>query len=108
MSERSSNKRKDLRFKTRFDALYSSGPAEGAAVLTDVSYSGARLDEASLRPEVGTEIRLYVFIQPVAPFHLEGRVVRHTDSGFAIHYDVDDVEVRRLVDDVSALVQAPI
>ena len=98
------DKRKAPRFRTRFDALYSSGPSEGAGLLVDLSYSGARLESASLQPELGTEVRLYVFIQPVAPFELVGNVVRHTEAGFAISCDVFDPEVRRLVDDVCALV----
>ena len=100
-------KRRDLRFKTRFDALYSTGPVEGAGILSDLSYSGARLESASLWPGVGTEVRLYVFVHPVAPFELIGRIVRRTDSGFAIEYDVNDPEVRRVVDDVSGLVTPP-
>ena len=96
--------RKDVRVRTRFDVLYASGPSEGAGVLADLSYSGARLEEASLRPEVGTAVRLYVFVQPVAPFQLEGHVIRHTENGFAIRYDVDDPEVIRLVDDAAAIV----
>ena len=100
-------RRKDIRFRTRFDALFSSGPAEGAGVLADLSYSGARLEEVSLRPELGTSVRLYVFVQPVAPFELVGRVTRHTESGFVILYEVSDPEVSRLVDDVSAIVAAP-
>jgi hypothetical protein len=100
-------RRKDIRFGTRFDALFSSGPAEGAGVLADLSYSGARLEEASLRPDLGTSVRLYVFVQPVAPFELVGRVTRHTESGFVTVYEVSDPDVRRLVDDVSALVSTP-
>jgi hypothetical protein len=100
-------RRKDIRFSARFDALISSGPAEGAGVLTDLSYSGARMEEVSLRPDLGTSVRLYVFVQPVAPFELVGRVTRHTESGFVILYEVFDPEVRRLVDDVSAIVVAP-
>ena len=100
-------RRKDIRFRTRFDALFSSGPAEGAGVLADLSYSGARMEETSLRPDPGTSVRLYVFIQPVAPFELVGHVTRHTESGFVILYEVSDPEVRRLVDDVSAIVVAP-
>ena len=34
-------------------------------VLVDISYSGAHLEETSLRPPVGTEVRLYLFV-PVA------------------------------------------
>jgi len=101
------DQRKNVRFKTRFDALYSLGPSEGAGVLADLSYSGARLDEVSHRPEIGTRVRLYVFFQPVSPFELVGHVVRHTEKGFAIRYDVEASDVRQLVDDVAAIVAAP-
>lgn len=100
-------KRKDPRFRTQFDALFSTGPAEGAGLLVDISYSGAHIENASLRPEVGTLVRLYVFVQPVAPFQIEGQVTRATGTGFAIAYAIDDADVRRLVDDVSAIVAAP-
>ncbi len=96
--------RKDTRFKTRFDALYASGQMEGAGVLADLSYSGARVEEASLCPPVGTRMRLYVFIQPVSPFELIGHVIRSTQSGFAIAYDISDPELRDLVDDIAAIV----
>jgi hypothetical protein len=101
------DQRKNVRFKTRFDALYSTGPSEGAGVLADLSYSGARLDEVSHQPAIGTRVRLYVFIQPISPFELVGHVVRHTEKGFAIRYDVEETGVRRLVDDVAAIVAAP-
>jgi hypothetical protein len=100
------DQRKDPRFRTRFDALYSLGRAEGAGVLVDLSYTGARLEEVSIWPPLDTKVRLYVFVQPVNPFELIGHVVRLTESGFAIEYEVEDPEVRRLVDDVSAIVSA--
>ena len=96
--------RKDTRIKTRFDALYASGQAEGAGVLTDLSYSGAHIEGASLCPPLGTRVRLYVFIQPVSPFELVGHVVRSTKSGFAIAYEVSDPGLRDLVDDIAAIV----
>jgi len=100
-------KRKDARFRTRFDALYSSGPTEGAGVLVDISYSGARVQEVSFWPAVGTQVRLYLFVQPIQPFELVGTVVRKTPDGFAISYEVSDPEIRRLVDDVAAIVASP-
>lgn len=100
------DKRKHLRFKTRFDVLYANEQSEGAGVLTNLSYSGACLEEASHVPEVGSAVRLYIFVQPVAPFELIGRVVRRGETGFAVSCEVDDAEVRRLVDDVSAIVNA--
>ena len=99
-------KRKEPRFRTRFDALFSTGPAEGAGLLVELSYSAARLESSSLEPEVGDIVRIYVFVQPVAPFQIEGYVARVTDDGFVVIYTIDDPETRRLVDDVSAIVTA--
>ena len=101
------NRRRDPRFKTRFDALYSAGATEGAGMLTEISSSSARLEHASLRPPLGTRVTIYVFVQPVAPFEVQGVVARHTETGFALHCDVADPTVRRLVDDVAALVAGP-
>ncbi len=72
-------------------------------MLTDVSYSGAHLKDVSHVPELGTKIRLYVFVLPVNPCELEGEVVRCSESGFAIEYSVESPDVRRLVDDVTAV-----
>ncbi len=97
-------KPRDPRIRTRFEALYSMGRCEGAGVLADISYSGAHVEDTSLVPEVGTEVRIFVFVQPVSPFALTGKVVRATENSFAIAYQDLDEEVRRLVDDAAALV----
>jgi hypothetical protein len=97
-------RRRSPRVRARFDALVSAGAREGAGVLVDISYSGARLDDCSEQPPVGTRVRLYVFGEPATPFELEGVVVRHTEAGFAIGYELFDAGVRRLVDEVTALV----
>jgi hypothetical protein len=99
--------RRSPRFRTRFDALISAEPAEGAGVLAEISYSGARLEESSINPPLGSRVTLYIFVQPVAPFTLTGQVVRSTSSGFAITYELFDEDIRRLVDDVSAMVVDP-
>lgn len=99
-------KRRHPRFRARFDALCSSGREEGVGVLADISYSGARLEGATIQPAPGTKVRLYVFVQPVSPFELAGEVVRSDGSGFAIAYQIESPEVQRLVDDVAALVCA--
>jgi hypothetical protein len=105
--DKTTDKRSSVRVRARFDALYSSGQKEGAGVLADISYSGARIEDSSIRPELGTTVRIYVFVQPVSPFELVGSVVRHSDTGFAIEYKDLDSEVRRLVDDAAAIVSAP-
>jgi hypothetical protein len=99
--------RRSPRFRTQFDALISSGRKEGAGTLAEISYSGARVEGASTQPSIGARITLYIFVLPVSPFELTGQVARHTETGFAVAYDLFDPEIRRLVDDVAALVQAP-
>ncbi len=99
--------RRHPRFRTRFDALATSGREEGAGLLTDISYSGARLEETSFQPEVGAKVTLFVFIQPVSPFELKGKVVHRSETGFAIEYLEENPEIQRLVDDVAAIVSVP-
>ncbi len=101
------DQRRSPRFRTRFDALISSGREEGAGALAEISYSGARVESTSTQPPLGTRVTLYVFVVPVSPFELSGRVARHTETGFAVTYDLFDPDIRRLVDDVAALVHAP-
>ena len=102
------NRRREGRVTTRFESLISTGRTEGTGVLADISRAGALVEESTLKPEIGKPIRLYVFVQPVAPFEVVGTVVRHTESGFAIEYgDLSD-EVRRLVYDAGAMLTKPL
>jgi hypothetical protein len=99
-------RRRNPRLKIRFDTLYSAGAQEGSGVLTEISYTGARIEEVMNPPKEGTLVRIYIFIQPVAPFEIAGHVARASEDGFAIHYDNFDDDVRGLVDDVSAIVSS--
>ena len=72
------NRRREGRVATRFESLISSGRTEGTGVLADISCAGVLVEESTLKPELGKSIRLYVFVQPVAPFEVVGAVVRHT------------------------------
>jgi hypothetical protein len=101
------NRRTHPRFRTKFDVLCSAGERAGAGTLVNISRSGACLDSARHIPELGTKVRLYVFIQPVCPFELSGEVIRSDGATFAIRYGNLDAEVGRLVDDVAALVMGP-
>ncbi len=102
--ENERNRRRDGRIQTRFESLYSDGPSEGTGTLADISYSGAMISDASIKPEIGKPLRVYIFVQPVAPFELVGTVVRHTEDGFAIECPTPSEDVRRFVDDTAALV----
>jgi hypothetical protein len=107
MSEFVERRRGD-RVSTALNAHYSSGPEDGIGVLTNISYSGALIEDSSVRPTVGTRVRIYVFtesedpIAPASPYELVGRVVRHSSSGFAIEYEDTDTEVCQLVDKAAA------
>lgn len=101
------NQRQMPRFKAEFETLFSTERQEGAGIVADISYGGVRIDEASLQPKIGAVLRIYVFLQPVSPVELRGTVIRHTDSGFALAFEEGNEELRRLVDDVGALVAPP-
>jgi len=106
MKESSPERRGAPRFQTSFDALCAAGRREGAGILADLSRSGARVEQASVKPEIGSKVRLYVFVRPVSPFELVGEVVRITESGFAIEiFEVSD-QVQQLIDDVASLVSS--
>ena len=102
------NRRRHVRFTTALNAHCSSDPGEGIGVLANISYCGALIEDSSIKPSVGSTVRVYVFVEPVdpiapaSPFELVGRVVRHSSSGFAIEYEDDDPEVHRLVDKAAA------
>ena len=95
------------RFSTRFVSVYAADQREGSGVLTEVSYTGACLADASFRPDLNSPIRLQVMIRSITPFELQGHVARYTKSGFAIQYDLSDPSIRHLVDDVAAMVEIP-
>ncbi len=104
MANESSNRRRAGRVPTQFESLYSAGRSEGTGILTDISFTGAMIEGASLKPEIGKVLRIYVFVQPVSPFEIVGTVVRHSEQGFAIEYPSLSDEVRRLVEDAAAIV----
>ncbi len=98
------DQRRSPRFHTQFDALYSAGRQEGAGTLSDISIGGALMTEVSVCPPIGTKVRLYIFVQPVAPFGLVGEVVRHIPGGFAVENIEASPEIAQLVSDVAAIV----
>ena len=104
-------KRRGDRIFIRLEAFYSFGRMEDEGMLADISYSGALIEGAAMQPEIGTNITIYVYLEPpsafkaVTPFKLAGHVVRHGPTGFAIEFEDNlDPDVRRMVDDAAAIV----
>ncbi len=108
------NRRPDKRIPIHLAALYSSGRIEADGLLANISYSGALIEDTTVRPEIGTFVVVYVRLEPpsafeaATPFELDGHVVRHSSNGFAIEYkDNLDPETRRMVDDAAAVMAVP-
>ena len=90
-------RRKSVRARVLFDAIYSTGRAEGEAILTNVS-SAALLEDASACPPVDTDIRLV--LEAAKTVQLVGVVVRHTGSGFAVRFKRHSEEIVTLLEEL--------
>jgi hypothetical protein len=94
--------RAEPRYTTPFEILYESDNGDhGRALLADLSSSGVLLVDASAKPQIGRRVHLYLYLKPPVRFEFEGRVVRHTEAGFALEVSS---KIGRLVDDTAALV----
>jgi len=105
--EPSPGKRRDSRVRTRFETNYSFGREDGSGTLANISYSGALLTETSHQPRVGSQVRVWVFLDEHSHFVIVGQVVRHVEGGFAIEYADLNPELSRLVDVAAAMVGSP-
>jgi hypothetical protein len=99
------------RFSIPLEVYCSFERVEGTATLANISYTGALVEDSSIRPEIGTRIKLYVYLKPPrafeaeTPFELTGVVSRHSSDGFAVKFeDSRDPDLRRMVDDAAAIV----
>ena len=106
-------RRRGYRISIRLEVNGTSGRFEVVGMLTNISYSGALIEDTSMQPEIGAATVLYVYLKPPGAFHavssfrLTGRVVRHSSTGFAVEFtDRFDPNVRRLVDDAAAILTA--
>ena len=104
---------RDDRISIRLEAYCSFGRFEVVGVLTNISYSGALIEDTSMQPEIGTRIVLYVYLKPpraseaAIPSELIGLVSRHSSDGFAVKFESShNPYVPRIVDDAAAIVAA--
>ncbi len=113
MTERT-NRRPDKRIPTHLEAFYYARRVDAVGMVTNISYSGALIEDITVQPEIGTFVVLHVHLEPPSafaaetPFEVTGHVVRHSSAGFAVeHEDIVDPDVRRMVDDAAAIVAVP-
>ncbi len=105
------NETRDDRILIRLDVFCSFERVEGTASLANISYTGALVEDTTVRPEIGTPIKLYVYLEPPrdlemgAASELTGAVARHSSDGFAVKFkDNYDPHVRRMVDEAAAVI----
>lgn len=68
-------------------AYFAAGRVEGRGILHDLSITGACINEASPRVKPGTEIRLtFALREHDVPVRIWGKVVRKTETGFAVEF----------------------
>ena len=92
------NQRHSRRIKTWFLTLHSSGRDEGEGCITDISDSGALVEEVTSQPSIGKRVRLLVRLPDQAEVELVGQVVRHTESGFGVEFEKHYPILRHLFD----------
>lgn len=80
-------RRSAARFDLEGQADYSAVEVEGSGSLHDLSTSGARLDDVTHHLKPGVKLKLRVVLVPGGvPLSLHGRVVRETETGFAVEF----------------------
>ena len=92
------DRRHSRRIKTWFVALHSSGRDEGDGFLTNISNSGALVEEVTSPPSIGRRVRLLVCLPDQAEFELIGKVVRLTESGFGVEFEKHYPILHHLID----------
>ncbi len=97
-AEEGPERREPQRYQLRIPVDYESSGRQGKGLLWDISTSGARVEQASLSVEPGTEITLMLAFFPGAtPVSLPGEIVRQTESGFALKFLPLEGRVRLLL-----------
>ena len=81
------NRRHCCRIKTGYQVVYSSGRDDGDGFLTNISDSGALMEEVSFQPRIGNRVRLLVCLSDQVEFELVGQVARHTEGGFSVEFE---------------------
>ncbi len=96
MSDETGRKKRrvGVRFRTRFEGRR----IVGTGVVTNISESGALIEEADPLLVSGGRIRLrFSFYDDSLPIEVGAVVVRPTDSGFAVRFSGMDARLRALL-----------
>ncbi len=85
------------------------GAQAGTAVIRDMSASGARLEGVKVGPPRGEAVLLTLrFYESALPIHIEGVVIRHTESGgFAVRFQALAPRVRAQIASILPKIGTP-
>ncbi len=97
-------RRDSNRAVAHFECLCSGFWQKGSGILTNISGSGAQIEETSFVPGRGELVGLSLDLPLPGASLLIGWVARHTESGFAIEFDESDAETQRLAREIAAIV----
>ena len=96
--ERPQERRAAPRKQLRMSVVLRSGVQERSAQVVNISLSGVLLDCPVIYPDLGAPIKLHFGPPEVdPPVDLKGAIVRHTETGFAVHFAASPKEPRDLV-----------
>ncbi len=96
-------KRQSPRANARFETRFCWERLEGSGVLCNFSSTGALVEEATVKPEIGSHVMLHAPLDNGRTFETSGSVVRHTETGFAIEYEKAPIDLQQLLEDAGAL-----
>jgi hypothetical protein len=92
------------RFALTIPVAVECGSLCDAGVLSDISLSGARLEQTGLRPSVGSEVTLVFAFGDDQPFEIAARVVRPTEGGgYAVQFEALDPRFKAAMAQASVL-----
>ncbi len=97
-------RRDSQRAVAHFKCLCSGFGGTGSGVLTNISGSGAQIEETSFVPVRGELVGLSLDLPLPGASLLIGWVIRHSESGFAIEFDESDAKTQRLAREIAAIV----
>lgn len=94
-----SRTRRGRRIRLRHAVFFETAERSGSATLTEVSYSGARLEADGARPTRADRVCLYVWPSSQAePFEIHGTVASVRSDGFAVEYERAGQELCQWID----------
>ena len=95
------HKARKPRFDLRAPVAYSGEPGTGRGLIWNISTSGLRIEAASVEAPLGTELRIRAsYFAGSSEVTLHGRVVRHTEGGFAVQFENLPFEAQELLNQI--------